>query len=68
MARATNVYLFAWQDYDGLDVRAAFTVKHELVSYLRKQPMEALVGCTVMRMPDGGTGSGVELDIKELLA
>lgn len=68
MARATNVYLYVWQDYDGVDVRAAFTVKHELVSHLRKQTAEALVGCSVLRLPDGGRGNGVELDIKELLA
>lgn len=53
MARAYNIYLVVWHDYDGVDPKAAFTVKHEMITWLRKQPPDDLVGCGVLRMRDG---------------
>lgn len=54
MARASNVYVVVfWNDRDGFNPKKAFTVKHELVKWLKGQPAEALKDCTIWRMPDG---------------
>jgi hypothetical protein len=68
MARASNIYLVVWQDYDGVDVLAAFTVKHEMVTWLRKQAPKDLVGCDILRMPDGRDEEGTRIRIKDLLS
>lgn len=71
MARSTYVYvvLLAGNPYAG------FTVKHELVSFLRGKKTWAtgvFVDLEVWRMPDGGragaTRGPVVVDIAELLA
>jgi hypothetical protein len=67
MARASNIYLVVWNDYDGVCPRAAFTVKHEMVSWLRRQSNTSLRGCSVMRMPDNSDGEGATFSIEELL-
>lgn len=48
MARSTNVYVV--NSWYGSPI-AAFTVKHELVTWLRKQPPIAFI---LWRVPDGG--------------
>lgn len=64
MARSIHVYVVAcaWTDAPA----GAFTVKHELVTWLRRQP--ELDGLRVYRIPDGLNQSRepVELDVWEL--
>jgi hypothetical protein len=67
MARAHSIYLVVWYDYDGVDVKAAFTVKHEMVTWLRKQSPRSLEGCGVECLPDGRDGETKRFRIEELL-
>lgn len=48
MSRATSVWVVL--DHRN-DVKAAFTVRHELVSWLNLQ--DSLTGWTALRLPDG---------------
>lgn len=68
MARATRIYLVVRHDYDGVDPQAAFTVKHEMITWLKRQP--DTTGWGVMSMPDGNN-QGAEhfkaFEIKDLL-
>ncbi len=63
MARSTYIYVVT----DGRDVVAAFTVKHELVSWLRAGRAPSL---SVTRVNDGAHSGNFAtvLDITELLA
>lgn len=62
MARSTYIYLVN----DGWGVVAAFTVKHELITWLRTNPSPEH---HVKRMSDGAHTAGyTTLDITELLA
>lgn len=66
MARSSYVYVV--QNDEGMPYKA-FTVKHELVTYLRRLGggVEDLAG--VVRMRDGlGDSDATDLDIAELLA
>ena len=66
MARSTYVYLVMWS---GVPF-GAFTVKHELRSWLGRQLTAGsyrLDGLIVFRMPDGG-GEGAEMSIPDILA
>lgn len=57
MARASYVYIPVEVDYDGDRILAAFTVKHECVSWLNAHPRTGLAR-QVVRVPDGRTGLG----------
>ena len=63
MARSSYVYVA--QNDEGMPI-AGFTVKHELVTYLRKRGADSVGG--VVRLRDGGQGSAAELDPEELIA
>lgn len=65
MSRSTYVYVVQI----GRIVVAAFTVKYELIAYLRGTGMKAHM-LTVNRLPDGAPHGRfpVPLDVKELLA
>lgn len=64
MARSTCVYAVLTEGWTPL---AAFTVKHELVTWLRRQG-DAARGLEVWRCGDGlSRGKPVELDVAELL-
>lgn len=65
MARSLHVYVVL--NDEGMPY-AAFTVKHELVTYLRRlgESVEYLAG--VVRLRDGREDQVVDLDIKELLS
>ncbi len=65
MARSAYVYLVLDEEET---LYAAFTVKHELVTYLRRLGPAIVDVAAVFRIRDGQPGEGVELDIKELLA
>lgn len=65
MARSTYVYVVI----DVLSPVAGFTVKRELVAWLRRYPHRHHL-MTVWRLPDGGPGDGrrnTPLRIEELL-
>lgn len=63
MARSKYVYIVQNKSEDGGYARAAFTVKHECVSYLEKARAtgEPLSWWTVVRMPDGKETAGDEI-------
>lgn len=66
MARSSYVYVV--QTVSG-GVVAGFTVKHELVSWLRCNE-ELVAKATVWRLPDGGTYPGrraAALNVRELI-
>jgi hypothetical protein len=67
VARATNIYLVVRYDYDGVEPMAAFTVKHEMASWLREHDDGSLEGCGVLRLPDGGKGDATEMKIEDLI-
>lgn len=54
MARSTYIYVVVQAGVDDPSVRGAFTVKHELVSWLRRQ--DDTSGFHVLRMRDGYAG------------
>ncbi|MFC4373286.1 hypothetical protein ACFO5K_04155 [Nocardia halotolerans] len=63
MARSTYIYVVT----DGLGVISAFTVKHELVSWLRRNPAPSHRVTRVNDGPHSGTRI-TDIDITELLA
>ncbi len=70
MARSQYIYLVVESGYDWSTPRAAFTVKHELVSWLRAhKPSGANSEFEVFRLADGNRNQPpVGLDLAELLA
>jgi hypothetical protein len=67
--QVNNVWLVEYDDAHG-DHRpvAAFTVKHELVTWLQRQPPHRLTDYYVYRMGDGpGQGEPVEVSQASLL-
>jgi hypothetical protein len=65
MARSSHVYVVL--NDEGLP-SAGFTVKHELVAYLRRLGPNVDLVPAVFRLPDGRQHeSATEMDIKELL-
>jgi hypothetical protein len=64
MARSTYIYAVVQAVVDDHGVMAAFTVKHELVSWLRRQNDTS--GVYVLRMRDGYPGC-VRVEVNELL-
>jgi len=66
MARSTYIYVVLDEDYDSVMVPvAAFTVKHEMLAWLKKHPV---VGYEVMRFSDGAWKGPAYLSEKELSA
>lgn len=65
MARSTCVYVVV--NDEGLPW-AAFTVKHELVSFLRRLGPDVDLVPAVFRLPDGYEGKVTELDVRGLVA
>ncbi|MFD6400733.1 hypothetical protein [Nocardia sp. NPDC060249] len=67
MARSTHIYVVTIVGGGWQEIAAAFTVKHELVTWLRANPA---TDYRVTRLNDGAhTGNHItELDITELLA
>lgn len=55
MARSSYVYIPVEVDYDGDRILAAFTVKHECQTWLRRNPATGLTR-DVVRVPDGHKG------------
>lgn len=45
--------VFYSKEKDGLEPRAGFTVLHELITWLKKQPKEELVWLQIYKFPDG---------------
>jgi hypothetical protein len=68
MARAYSIWLVVQDDYDGMQPIAAFTVKREMIAFLRKQRREDLFGHSVRRLFDGHDVEPDEFSIEELLA
>lgn len=66
MARSTYIYVVT----DRLGVVAAFTVKHELATWLRSLRVDSAARHRVTRLPDGvhSYTTPTTLDITELLA
>jgi hypothetical protein len=63
---ARSGYIYAVIDNEGA-LTAVFTVKHEMVTWLRRLPDLGHIAA-IRRHRDGGSGEVVDLDIKELLA
>ncbi|API58558.1 hypothetical protein BSL82_03885 [Tardibacter chloracetimidivorans] len=61
MARASAIWIVVEPDYDGDDIVAAFTVKHECVSYLHRSK-HTWTGRVrhVMKLADGQPDASVE--------
>ena len=53
MARSNYVYVVLENAYEGDDVIAGFTVKHELISWLRRHPEVTCGSWQVIRLRDG---------------
>lgn len=70
MARSSYVYTVTDDDIPGYNVRAepyaGFTVKRELLFWLKKQDKAFLRAAAVWRMRDGGTGDPVKVPMAEL--
>lgn len=68
MPRSTYVYLVRSGDLlvNATPV-AAFTVKHELRSWLHQRSPEIRAEFHVYRMPDGGGGAVTDMSISEIL-
>jgi hypothetical protein len=49
MARSTYI----WVVFNGLRMIGTFTVKHEMITWLAKQPTQSRKRLSVVRMPDG---------------
>lgn len=62
MARASTVYAVMYSGADRVEPRMGFTVKHELITWLKKQPPEDLIWLHIYQFPDGtatyGSGQG----------
>lgn len=69
MARSSYIYVVQpTPDYDVDSIAiAAFTVKRELMGWLKRKDPGELRGLSVTRLPDGGHGKVTELYIDELL-
>lgn len=67
MARSTYIYLVTYELGCGAKPQAAFTVKHELMTYLRQIPEKSYLYLHVYRLKDGyGFAKEVEpVDITE---
>lgn len=64
MARSQYVYLVTSKNRPALNACAAFTVKHEMLRWLSKVRDENPdVQFLVRRLPDGGSGPPVEMDV-----
>lgn len=62
MARSSYVYVVS----DGLGPLAGFTVKHELVTWLRRNQRPTLT-LLVHRLVDGRDGAITHLDVNDLI-
>jgi hypothetical protein len=56
MARSTYIYIVVEVDYEGDNILAAFTVKHECQTWIERNPRDKLTR-DVIRMYDGGSPS-----------
>ncbi|QXP44091.1 hypothetical protein [Stappia phage SI01] len=52
MARSTFIYVLAWADRAGMPHSSAFTVKHEMLSFLENNGIDPAM-CAVRRYRDG---------------
>lgn len=69
MPRADYIYLVRTGDLLSIEAIpvAGFTVKHELISWLRAMSPALVATLKVFRMRDGGFGHVIEMDIYDLL-
>jgi len=68
MARSVNIYVVYDQDSGIFGPVAAFTVKRELVSYLKSvNGLLSVFSMRVWRIKDNDPGKVVELSIRDLL-
>jgi hypothetical protein len=63
MARSARIYVVVIPNYDGDDIQAAFTVKHECKTFLERNPSHQ--ARSVLRLPDGGRAGGEVLLTEE---
>lgn len=64
MARSSYVYLVVETNYDGDDVQAAFTVKHECKTWMERNPRRGL-SREVIRLTDGRSSSVIDRQFEE---